>query len=343
MGRFSERDTRDIGAIEHALATIDDRAPHILRAIVTPLRELLRTDVGCCYMLMPRGDGLELEHFHTERWPNAQRAKSIFNDFLRDKLVGWGWYNPIRPEREQRNRVQRMVDLGKRPSELPEFLPKMGVGGMDQMRVLVCEGPSLLGWVGAFQHGAFDTRQARILQRLVAPLKKRLTLDRRLRSAPILEAALASTLDAMGRAVFLIDGRGRIAETNALGRQMQARDRAGLAAALADCARRPFAPSRFAVTRVAAEGCADHFLVMAPSSEIAEVDHRCALAASRWKLTARQRQVLRELASGATNRVIAATLGTSERTIEVHVGAIFDKAAVSSRAELIAALWSRSP
>ncbi len=80
MGRFSERDARDMGVIEHALATIDDRSPHVLRTIVAPLRELLRTDVGCAYMLMPRGDGLELEHFHTERWPGPQRAKSIFND-----------------------------------------------------------------------------------------------------------------------------------------------------------------------------------------------------------------------------------------------------------------------
>jgi DNA-binding NarL/FixJ family response regulator len=118
--------------------------------------------------------------------------------------------------------------------------------------------------------------------------------------------------------------------------------RARAAAALADCARRPQAPSRFDVTRVVAAGCADHFLVAAPPSETAELDHKCALASSRWELTSRQREVLRELASGATNRVIAATLGTSERTIEVHVAAIFDKAAVSSRAELIAALWARS-
>ena len=49
-------------------------------------------------------------------------------------------------------------------------------------------------------------------------------------------------------------------------------------------------------------------------------------------LSAREVEVLRLLAAGKTNRVIAADLGISERTIDRHVSNIFTKLDVSSRA-----------
>ena len=58
-------------------------------------------------------------------------------------------------------------------------------------------------------------------------------------------------------------------------------------------------------------------------------------------LTARELQVLRLVAGGATNRSIGTTLGLSERTVDRHVSNIFAKLGVSSRAAA-AALASRS-
>lgn len=49
-------------------------------------------------------------------------------------------------------------------------------------------------------------------------------------------------------------------------------------------------------------------------------------------LTAREREVLRLVAAGQTNRQIAAALGLSEHTIARHVSNIFDKLGVASRA-----------
>ena len=48
-------------------------------------------------------------------------------------------------------------------------------------------------------------------------------------------------------------------------------------------------------------------------------------------LTARELQVLRQLAAGRTNKSIAGELALSERTIDRHVGNIFDKLGVHSR------------
>jgi DNA-binding NarL/FixJ family response regulator len=49
-------------------------------------------------------------------------------------------------------------------------------------------------------------------------------------------------------------------------------------------------------------------------------------------LTARELQILRLVAAGNTNRVIAGELSLSEKTIDRHVSNIFNKLDVSSRA-----------
>jgi DNA-binding NarL/FixJ family response regulator len=49
-------------------------------------------------------------------------------------------------------------------------------------------------------------------------------------------------------------------------------------------------------------------------------------------LTARELEVLRRVAAGATNKTIAAELVLSERTVDRHVSNIFAKLRVTSRA-----------
>jgi DNA-binding NarL/FixJ family response regulator len=49
-------------------------------------------------------------------------------------------------------------------------------------------------------------------------------------------------------------------------------------------------------------------------------------------LTPREMQVLRLVASGKTNKSIAADLSLSEKTVDRHVSNIFNKLAVPSRA-----------
>jgi len=55
-------------------------------------------------------------------------------------------------------------------------------------------------------------------------------------------------------------------------------------------------------------------------------------------LTARERDVLAQVGSGATNRQIASRLGVSERTARTHVSSILAKLGLASRTQ--AALWA---
>jgi len=55
-------------------------------------------------------------------------------------------------------------------------------------------------------------------------------------------------------------------------------------------------------------------------------------------LTARERDVLAQIASGATNRQIARRLGVAERTARTHVSSILAKLGLTSRTQ--AALWA---
>jgi DNA-binding NarL/FixJ family response regulator len=66
-----------------------------------------------------------------------------------------------------------------------------------------------------------------------------------------------------------------------------------------------------------------------------EVRPRLAGAARAQTLTEREHDVLRHIASGATNTEIAAALVVSEATVKTHVGAIFSKLGVRDRAAAI--------
>ena len=56
-------------------------------------------------------------------------------------------------------------------------------------------------------------------------------------------------------------------------------------------------------------------------------------------LSAREREVLDLISTGASNRQIARALGITERTVKVHVGSLFRRIGVADRTS--AALWAR--
>ena len=58
-------------------------------------------------------------------------------------------------------------------------------------------------------------------------------------------------------------------------------------------------------------------------------------------LSPREHQVLTLVAHGLTNREIAYRLGISDRTVQFHINAIFNKTGAQSRTEAVALAFSR--
>jgi DNA-binding NarL/FixJ family response regulator len=95
----------------------------------------------------------------------------------------------------------------------------------------------------------------------------------------------------------------------------------------------------------------DHFrdgLVVAdePARELRRLGRRVPGGARPpvpWGLSRRELEVANLVASGKTNREIAAELFLSERTIETHLSNVFAKLGVSSRAAVASAVARNAP
>jgi DNA-binding NarL/FixJ family response regulator len=91
----------------------------------------------------------------------------------------------------------------------------------------------------------------------------------------------------------------------------------------------------------ALQGARDVFARLGAAAALAEVaalegDRR----ASPHGLTEREAEVLRAVATGASNKAVAARLGISERTVERHLSNVFGKLGVRSRTEAAAYAFS---
>lgn len=80
------------------------------------------------------------------------------------------------------------------------------------------------------------------------------------------------------------------------------------------------------------EAAARVFEALGAQPDLARVGALSPATAASGRLTGREAQVLRLVATGRTNRAIAAQLGISEKTVARHVSNIFSKLSLSSRA-----------
>ncbi|HVJ94493.1 MAG TPA: helix-turn-helix transcriptional regulator [Labilithrix sp.] len=249
-------------------------------------------------------------------------------------------YDPERPPEAQRNRVFALSDLHEvvRPVEFDsarQMLANLGLQFSDQLRVIVCDGAELLGWVGGFRDSPFAPAEARALARLVPSLRTSLLWRKRLDQANLMRAGLDAAMRAMGCPVFLVRSRGSVAHANDAGERLIGTKGQDVQNELRDA----LASGRAEAVAVRATGMADHELVILRDSS-PRLEGLIARAAEAWSLTPRQREILTLVACGDANKSIATKLGCAEVTIEFHVTALLKKARASSRGELIARVWS---
>jgi DNA-binding CsgD family transcriptional regulator len=343
MGTLSSGDRARLGDIRHELETVRLDGRSVMRDVLGGIRELVATDAIVNFCPVERVHGWDLERFDHDGFSVAAGFARRFSRFLDDAPRRFAWYDAVSPEPEQRNVVLEAIERIP-PGELErsrmyrEVLHPLGLERHRQLRALMCEGPSLLAWFGAIHDGPVEARQYDVLRALVAPLSRRLALERRLADAPLAIAALASALDHLGAPAFVVDRRARIRQTNAAGRALLDQRRADVVASLDAAIQGRPAPLAFEVTAVGERGApAGWIAVLEPASADARVAASVAAAASRWRLTRRQTEVLGHVVDGRANAHIAATLGVSRRAVELQVTAIFQRAGVENRAALVAA------
>jgi DNA-binding NarL/FixJ family response regulator len=125
-------------------------------------------------------------------------------------------------------------------------------------------------------------------------------------------------------------------EVNEAGRSLLANRRTELGNAITAALANEEAAIPIDLTPLDSRGAKNHWLaVLRTRPEDSRVVDALARASTRLGLTRRQREVLEHVITGSSNATIADALRVSERAIEQHLTAIFDRAAVDSRAALV--------
>ena len=162
--------------------------------------------------------------------------------------------------------------------------------------------------------------------------------ERRVSEARLYHAVLQSLLATLNEPVLVFHDEGSVELANEAGLQwlQAARDRdqlEPLREALASGAPHP----EFTVIRLARSGCPGYSLVLFGGRRASSTD-AVVRATRAWKLSPRLSGVLEQVASGRSNKEIAAALSCAEVTIEKRLTQIFRISRTRSRAELVAKL-----
>jgi DNA-binding CsgD family transcriptional regulator len=338
MARFREADRRCLREVANLLSVYVDGAPGPLADVVEPLRDLLRFDVCIAYGVGEAGARFRLTFGDSMGGRGTLANRRELADFIGKQSGKFAAYDARRPEAWNRNTVLEYADLVRQGTPTAPItrvvLPRLAVRVEDQLRVLVCEGPSLLAWVGGFRAEPYTARDRRVLGALVRPLRRRLLLTRRLESADVTRVALDIALENLPGPAFLVSPAGAVSLANAAARARldahPTETRRNVAQAIRGT------ELEWRAVPVRARGTPVSYLVLARDRN--DAAGRVRAAACGWGLTPRQAQVLALVVAGASNARVAATLGISERTVETHLGAIFTRASVGSRAALAAAV-----
>jgi DNA-binding CsgD family transcriptional regulator len=296
LARPSIRLLERVADIEATIARISSDETEPLGAIVDAVRQGIAADRVVLF-----APGIYGSHHSTAILVESRRREGA-----RRKLHLW-----LAAHEKARHIARNRTHASALPAvDLPD---ELGLTMREQVHLLLERRGATLGWLCALRRTPFPADAAILLNRLVPSLRRRLWIEHRLRSFETVEAALETALNAIERPAFIVDATGTVVRTNAAAGSPMLLDASATRVPIGD----------------------GNFLVMLRDEGSAPLA-RASNAARRWRLTARQSQVLRLVCEGASNRAIAATLAIAERTVETHVTAILARVGLETRSALIA-------
>lgn len=309
------------------------------------LRKLLRAQFAGCYRPSATDTGWSLDFMHGAG-DGASAYSRIFRNYVArlppsDTFLALS--NPHLVQAEQRNQVMsmgeiaRLQNLGDQGEPFHTLFRALGIAGHDQIRVLVCDGPRQLAWVGATREAPFTERETALLRRLRRPLRERLRLERQLTAPGLLSNALDAALEALRTAAFVIGPHRTVEFANPMGLVLLEGDRRAVLDAIRESELRGPHAGAFWITRLGGPGWPGYVLAIKKTSS--EGIERVLLAQRRWGLSVRQARVLELVTTGASNKEIASALGCAEATIESHLTELFRRSGATSRAGLVGKLF----
>jgi DNA-binding CsgD family transcriptional regulator len=289
--------------------------------------------------------GWDLEFIHSHGLRLEARLHPAFRTFLRSAQTGWGAYDPLRPGPADRNRLVDQSEMGAlmkngHPAVIRTVYGPLGLDRLAHMRVLISDGPFLLAWFGVWRAERFTPADEQLVGTLLAPLQRRLRVERMLDTASSLDGAVSS-LDALASPAFLLSPSGALEFANAAGLRLLEVRGPALIGALRETLANPGSAKDMTVVSLDSGGVRARALVVLRGDQGSSAP-RLAAFGQRWRLTPREAQVLALMVRGNPNKDIATALRCGPRTVEAHVAAVLRKARVDSRGLLVAKFWSET-
>jgi len=334
----------------------------VIRWVTERTRGLIGAQRASTYGLSPTVDGLRIDFGHWAGFALGSARCNALIDAALGQKGAFGAYDPLHPEVGQRNRVVAFAPLremierpgagmartfrraAEREAISARFRAHAGLFGaidaldLAQCRVLICDGPRLLGWFGIYDDRPFTPRRRATLRAIAALFRDRLRLDHELRTGALPAAAFDVALDAIARPAFVLARNGHVLHANRAGRELLQTE-PDTARQLLRRAHASVPVHGLDVFRIAARGQPAMSLVVVRSDPASDARrHRAVVRA--WALTPREGQVLEIVVHGRSNREIAMSLSIAEATVEIHVSRLLAKARVPGRAALVTAYWT---
>lgn len=332
---------------------IELAASYDLSPVLEQLRDSLRAQNVVVYRPEIYGDGWDLEYScwvgpDTEPRAKAHRAYLRSSDPDQPTFAA---YDPFAVQLAQQNRALTTADLfaieASAETRHSEVYAAMHVDAPEQVRMLVCEGPRLLGWLGAIRDEPFAEHEVALMQSLAEPMRKHLLVQRQLSRRGLQHPVIESLLDALPEPALIFSGAGALEFHNTRARTMLEQPSgpaifASLRRAVANRLR-PRAETNAgtraheAFTLTPLKGFLGYTLALYTQHQ-APIARAIEHASKAWALSPRQASLIEQLAGGLSNKEIAVHLGCAEVTVEKQLTQLFRRTGSRSRTELMARL-----